>query len=276
MLNILLNAIIDAGLSAKVDVVTKNGIEMEAVLVWKKNNDRVKGVYYMRDFAEHIKKESIGEIVAKIINSLDGIDVNENMFKLENIKDKLRVCVANKAPNPDAVTRKFLDLVAYVRCEIEVNGNPGSTVINKKILQGLGISEEWLFALATSNTKRDARICGIYDAMFGKEGKPINEWKYIDYPMSMDILKTKDGEYGAGVIVCTDVLGKIAEKMNSDVIILPSSIHELILRKGDDIPMGKLSEMIQDVNAECVSDEEVLSTHPYLYVRSLGRVISID
>lgn len=47
---------------------------------------------------------------------------------------------------------------------------------------------------------------------------------------------------------------------------LPSSIHEtLILPKSENMSFQRLQDMVQDVNAMCVSEEEVLSDGVYQY-----------
>ena len=49
------------------------------------------------------------------------------------------------------------------------------------------------------------------------------------------------------------------------VIIIPSSIHEVILLPSDNGHYLKYNQMVQEVNATSVNAEEVLSDHCYLY-----------
>ena len=59
----------------------------------------------------------------------------------------------------------------------------------------------------------------------------------------------------------------ISEKLGSDLIIIPSSVHETIvmpsyLAGGNEYTLGK---MIGEVNESVVSDEEILSDNAYYY-----------
>ena len=49
------------------------------------------------------------------------------------------------------------------------------------------------------------------------------------------------------------------------VVIIPSSIHELIAIKADTADAEFLNQMIRDVNEGMVSEKEQLSDHHYIY-----------
>ena len=72
------------------------------------------------------------------------------------------------------------------------------------------------------------------------------------------------------------VLREFAAKQERDLIILPSSVHEVIL-----LPVQKefdrdtLKQMVTDVNATQVDAQEVLSDGVYLYLRESDEVISL-
>lgn len=90
----------------------------------------------------------------------------------------------------------------------------------------------------------------------------------------MYVLTNKSRLFGASCILYPDILAEFANKLNSDLYILPSSIHEVILlpeNYTDDI--STLNEMIQDANSTQVLDEEILSDHAYLYSRTDGLMI---
>ena len=82
---------------------------------------------------------------------------------------------------------------------------------------------------------------------------------------------------------CSDEIKKRAEAWGSDVLILPSSVHEVIL-----LPMitpdqvnindpDEVNAIVNSVNQEYLCDnEEVLSDHSYCYIRSLDKIIVND
>ena len=76
---------------------------------------------------------------------------------------------------------------------------------------------------------------------------------------------------GAACIFYEDVLKKFADTLQTDLYILPSSIHEVILLpKLARYDAMNLEDMVREVNTDGVSREEVLSDKVYIYRRSDG------
>lgn len=73
---------------------------------------------------------------------------------------------------------------------------------------------------------------------------------------------------GASVVFYTDVLEKFAAEKNSDLVLLPSSIHEwLVLTEASAGEIRVLEAMVRDANRQVVLPEEILSEHVYKYTR---------
>ena len=71
------------------------------------------------------------------------------------------------------------------------------------------------------------------------------------------------------------VLKKLADKLERDMYILPSSIHEVtILPKSTMFNKEELMAMVRDVNTEGVSKDEVLSYTVYEYDRNTEELYS--
>ena len=86
-------------------------------------------------------------------------------------------------------------------------------------------------------------------------------------PMML-ILTNQYKIYGATTMLYPGILKKISDKLDSDLVLIPSSIHEfLVLPRTihDDIPT--LNSFINEVNSTEVTDEEILSDHVYIYSR---------
>jgi hypothetical protein len=90
----------------------------------------------------------------------------------------------------------------------------------------------------------------------------------------MYILTNQKGINGASCLLYENVIRQFAQKINSDLYILPSSIHEIILIPND-ISMNKetFTKMVEDVNRTQVAAEEVLSDHVYHYSRENDRIL---
>lgn len=73
---------------------------------------------------------------------------------------------------------------------------------------------------------------------------------------------------GAATILYKDVLKNIADDVKTNLLILPSSVHEcILLKETTESDYRHLKTMVQEVNEEMVAQEEVLSNHVYRYNR---------
>ena len=99
------------------------------------------------------------------------------------------------------------------------------------------------------------------DEEFIKEAlKPMDDKMYI--------LTNKDRHFGASCIVYNDVFKEIAKEKESDLIIIPSSVHELIIiLSEEDGRIDEFNDMVSEVNKNHVLPQEILSDHVYIYDR---------
>ena len=89
------------------------------------------------------------------------------------------------------------------------------------------------------------------------------------------VLTNQMAVYGATAILYEGVLKQIARALGSDLIILPSSVHEVILVPYDDrMEPEELGRMVREINMTEVSEEDVLSDQVYVYRREAGRVLN--
>ena len=62
------------------------------------------------------------------------------------------------------------------------------------------------------------------------------------------------------------VLKEFSKKIGHDLIILPSSVHEVLLLPYDSTySFQEMADMVKDVNEKCVPVEEQLSNQVYYY-----------
>ena len=93
----------------------------------------------------------------------------------------------------------------------------------------------------------------------------------------MYILTNKYKTNGATVLLYEGMIEALAEYFHMDLIILPSSIHELILMPVENFDPEELqyyTQVVQEVNENQVADDEVLSDHAYFYNRKTHQFIS--
>ena len=86
-----------------------------------------------------------------------------------------------------------------------------------------------------------------------------------DY-IPMYLLTNRLKIYGASVILYENLLEKIAEELDSSYIVIPSSVHEVLIvpvPNNDEIEI--YNNMVQEVNATQLPKDEILSDHAYYY-----------
>lgn len=94
--------------------------------------------------------------------------------------------------------------------------------------------------------------------------------------LPFDILTNESTYYGAITMLLTGCIDKYAEEYQSDVIIIPSSVHEVLLipERKFEMSQDELREMIRSANEEVVDPRDQLSDHPYYYSRSLKGIVN--
>lgn len=76
----------------------------------------------------------------------------------------------------------------------------------------------------------------------------------------MYLLTNQNRLHGACCILYESLLQSYADRFRSDLIILPSSIHEVLLVPADSrAAMADFADIVPEINSSCVSPEEVLS-----------------
>ncbi|MHC1723728.1 MAG: DUF5688 family protein [Aminipila sp.] len=209
------------------------------------------------DYAfKNLKPEPIPKNISQLKHTLIMILINtqDNLELLEN------------APH-----RSFLDLSIIYKCMVPAsNGELGTILVDDHFMKMLNMTEEELFKTASQNTKAllPVMIKRLDDVIGDMLEEDIQE-KSNFYVISNDM-----GIHGAISMTYEEELYDLAQKLESDLFILPSSIHEVIAVPSQSESVEWLKELVRSVNTEQVAVEERLSYSVYQYKRK-SRKISI-
>ncbi len=160
---------------------------------------------------------------------------------------------------------------------------PGAQGCNATILIHNEILETWqvgpkdLLSAAKKNTpkllpSKIESIASLLGQMFEDNSQAIEDLEEIrDYPM---FVLTNQVQYlGAAALLYSQILKKCADIIEDDIVILPSSVHEVILVPyRNDVDLEEMSDMVRQVNASCVAEDEILSDHAYYYNRQSNQI----
>ena len=211
-----------------------------------------------------------------IIPSLDMASAKDNIvFQLVNTEQ-------NKALLEDAPNRAFQDLSIIYRWVVKVEDSGiQSTVVHNSLAKQLGMSEDEMFKAAVENTRRIfppsiRNMNEVIRDMFMKDGMPpeIAEMMIGEIPpeQSMYVISNEQGINGAISMLYEDKLHSLAEDLETDLYIMPSSVHEVIAVSSNMGDPNELAQMVAEINMDQVSLEERLSNQVYHYDKDLRKL----
>ena len=99
------------------------------------------------------------------------------------------------------------------------------------------------------------------------------ELEEMEDNLPMYVLTNKKKSYGAAAMFDKDALKNLANKLESNLYILPSSVHEIIcIPEEEGMDPLYIREMVKEVNMTSVSEEEYLSDNIYYYDRETNKL----
>ena len=178
---------------------------------------------------------------------------------------------ANKALLEDIPYTRHLDF-AIIYCvyykDDEIGS--GSILIHNSHLEAWGCTTQDLAGLAEKNTPQ---LCPIAVStmmnVLQECGADTEELSLCEEtPVPMHIMTNEAKVSGAITILYQDALKNFADSIHSDVVILPSSVHEVILLPlQEEEGFQELRNMVYEVNRSQLAREDFLSDNIYLYRR---------
>lgn len=247
-------------------------------------------IYINNMYDSYLKTEDLqGELVkaANVMNEAmkDAPDILPSV-DMEKAKDNIVFQLINTEQNKlllaDAPNRQFQDLSIVYRWVMKVeDAGIQSAVIRNSLAKQLGFSEEELFKLAVENTRRIfpptvKNMNEVIRDMFMKDGMPpeIAEMMVGEIPPenSMYVISNNRGINGAISMLYEDQLHDLAENLETDLYIMPSSIHEVIAVSSNMGDPNELAQMVAEINMDQVSLDERLSNQVYHYDKDLRKL----
>ena len=139
--------------------------------------------------------------------------------------------------------------------------------ITSGLLEQWKITKDELISVAYENfAKADYAIISYEDVMEQLLGLRIES--------ELCVLLNRSKLRGASGMLRIDLLQDLADKKESDLLILPSSVNEVLLLAEEDniLDMDSAKKMVEDINRDYVDEEERLSDNIYTYKRKTGKI----
>lgn len=172
----------------------------------------------------------------------------------------------------------FLDLAIVFYCSLELEDfGRASILIHNSHLKSWKITEEELVRMAMENAPKilPCEITSMVDIVcqMMSEELFVKQMSELEHP-PLYVLTNSQGYFGASAMLYPDVLADFAAEKGKNLIIIPSSVHEVLLIPVEDASRKEWFDgMVQEANELHVEPEEVLADHVYYYNRETGETV---
>lgn len=261
-----------------------NGVMLRGLVIKDMQSNIVPTIYLESFYEKYIHDEDMDYVVDNILDiykesRVEGYRDMSFFCDFNKVKDKIAFKLINFNDNKEILKKvpyiKFLDLakVYYVNVELEDFG-AGTVLVHNTHMIEWGVSVEELEKHAAENTPKlsPLQMIDLWDIAEQLE-EEISEDLRDSVPEVRKenksyVMTNQQKIFGAATMLYKDVIKNHAEKLQCDIYILPSSIHDLILIPADfDMNVEYMKYMVRDVNRTQVLREEVLSDSVYIYHR---------
>ncbi|SDB12406.1 hypothetical protein SAMN02910298_00636 [Pseudobutyrivibrio sp. YE44] len=203
----------------------------------------------------------LGKVVFKVV----GKERNEELLKM--------------VPHIDYLDLAIIFYLYFKEDELYGYGETGGLLIQNSFLDYWKVDVNTLMMAAMENTPKHLglKIRGIFStiATYLNDDSLMDIAEEEDKATPLYVATNNSALYGAGVLIYKDMLKAMAAKLDSDLFIIPCSVHEIIIGKimeDCDYSLDSLKEMIWYVNRHDLLEEDVLSDNLYYYKRSTGEL----
>jgi len=277
-----------------------NGLLLQSIAILNKDQMTSPNIYLESYYSEFQIGKTIRSIVSDIITLFykagNQTEISASfILDFSLVKNKIYFKLINYERNQEFLKnvphRKWLDLAVIYSVLIKKDAQGiGSVTIKNDMLESWDVHTEAIEACAKINTPLlfEASVKPMEDIIkhllveeFDEMQESEDASELIEMfngeqsskQTAMYVGTNNQGVNGAALLLYPNALRDFSDKVNLDIIILPSSIHEVLLipLRGD---MNKedLYRMVKDVNETQVSLEDYLATNVYMYVQELGEV----
>ena len=277
-----LNKFTSPGVSVRIQLIRKNNaVDKIGLVLHDENepNEMVSPIVYPDQLYEAYQSgtpmEELTELAWKVLHVPLPPEIG---FKILEDKDyilghavlRLVGKQMNEERLKDAFFREFLDFAITIGILVrDGRDSYGMVMLTREAFESLEMNEAELLQKAADNSA----------AFFGDQLLDMNRMLHMpgeNAEIDPEHLKKKDHAqyiltnrkhyYGAGAMLYTDKLRKLAVNLDRNLLILPSSIHEIVVIPESGMEdISYLQSLVRNVNQGEMCREEILTDSVYRY-----------
>lgn len=257
-----------------ITITKNNGVERHGFQIGREGDKLMPTIYLNEDQFDG----EVSEIAYFIEHSYREIKdqgeefsgVQDLMQNKEAVLKHINYAIINKEKNERYLKhvphKEFLDLALVYKVYLPCNQGLGTITMSYDLMKLCDVSLEELEEAANRHFYDDEIECfpisDVLRELFGESEA---------YETEDSLYVLKSNVTGAAVLANIDVLANVAERLDSDLCIFPSSIYEVIVMRVEDKKACEneyFKNMVEEVNANEVEAQEVLSNSVYYFDRN--------
>lgn len=282
----LLRERMGADYEVKITEVTKNnGVMLTGVIMMRKS-DRISPTVYLEEpYRQYLAGTTLQEIVDRIVelywDQMKDFNLDIDSFKeFEYVRDRIFHKLINYEKNSklleDVPYFKWCDLavVFYYAVEEELMGRASILIHNNHLVMWEQTADV-LYQIAQRNMRQrmPELLMPMQDLVEEMTGVKLHQKDEI----RMYVLTNRAKINGASAMLYSDKIRELAKRLQTDIMILPSSVHEVLLLPDDhEQEYAFYRQMVEEVNTTQVEPEEILSYSLYRYSREKAEIEEIS
>ena len=265
------------------DVLKNNGVIYHAITIRKQDENVAPTIYIDQMYEKYKRGVLLSSLVTDVLimyrQSAPRETIDVDFFSdFSLVSEKLFFKVVNYKKNKeklkDVPIKRIMDLALVPVCFYQNEHiDEGSIMIQNSHLAIWEITKEELWENISESAPKVAppKIKDLLDFLERMTGESQRE--EFEACCGMYVVTNKCENFGAGSILYPGLLKSIADDHESDLFIIPSSVHECIVIPDSAFVMDtdSMREMIHEVNRTALVDEDILSDNLYMYDRQDDR-----
>ena len=268
-------------------VIRNNGIERRAVNIIREGDACSPNIYLEPVYKNFCRcRLTVGQAVDYVMRRhermleelADGCRLEQRIGQYEWVRERLTVRMVNREKNQfllseNTVSFPFLDLAGVLYVSESLDRMDAVLKVTEELMDLWGVRPEELKETALRNLAKSGGfrlrdICEVIE----EAGYRNNREKREDREPLMYVLTDLSMKNGPAAMLLPDILQKSSELLQDDLLLLPSSVHELIVLRATGADYRELKRIVREINDTVVDPEEILSDSVYKYSREQSEV----
>lgn len=262
------------------EVLKNNGIRRTGLVITGEENTVSPTVYLEEPYIQYQDGTPVGKIAEEIRavyeRQAGAMDLDVGFFKdftlvEDRIFHKLINYEKNKELLKDVPHFRWHDLavVFYYQMEEKIFGK-ATIMIHDSHLAVWELTAEEVYRVARRNMeqKKPEVLVPIQEVLKDMMGLQVEE-----SPVPLYVLTNREKMFGASAMLYSEKIKELADRLQTDLLILPSSTHEVLLLPDEgEQDYTVYRQMVREVNTTQVDPEEILSFNVYRYDRKRAMI----